>query len=182
MADGILEFTFKPVPNKKPAITAFTVLLALGATAAFASILAQSFKGLISMVAVVFLCAAVYIFTRYIAAEYAYVVACRGQEGPMLIVTKRVGKSVTTLFNMPLYRIQKIEAETAKERRKRKIPAGTQHFNYTVTLFAPSGYRIYAKSRYASSEILIEGTKQLADRLMEYAEIAASLEAAEGDY
>ncbi len=181
MIDGILEFTFRPVANKKPAITTFIILLAIGAAAATASVISPIYKGLISMAAVIALCSAVYIFVRYISSDYAYVVAYAG-DIPMFLVTKTVGKRVTTLFNMPIYQVLKIESESAKERKERKTPAGTQRFNYNVTLLSWDGYRIYAKSRYGSKEILIEGTAELSERLMQYAALAREVELAEDDY
>ena len=98
------------------------------------------------------------------------------------MVTKRIGKSVTTLFNIPLYEIYKIELEGAAERRKHTVPYGMQKFNFAPSLMAKSCYRIYAKNRQLSREILIEGTPALAARISEYSVLSAKEERREDDY
>ena len=69
MIDGILEFTFRPVADKKCANTVFVISLALSAAAVVTSVIAQTKKGLISLLAVALICYAIYLFTRYIIHE-----------------------------------------------------------------------------------------------------------------
>ena len=176
MIDGIYEFTFRPVANKKNAITVFTVMMALALSAVAASAMAEKYKGLISLLAVGLICAAIYLFTRYVGAEYSYVVAHDSEENPNLIVTKTVGKRVTTLFNIPLYEIVDIRRESPKERAAHKTPFGVKKFNYAVTLMAGDTYRLITKSRTAENEIILEITREVADRLLEYSKLARAKE------
>ena len=181
MIDGILEFTFRPVADKRFSVGAFIISLALAAAAVVASVLAETKKGLISLAAVIVICYAIYLFTRYIIPEYAYAVVYDSEENPNFVVTKRIGKSVTTLFNMPLYEIYKIELETDLQRRKHTVPYGTQKFNFAPSLMAKSCYRIYAKNRSLTREFLIEGTSALAERLRSYSALALAQERREDE-
>ena len=179
MIEGIYEFTFRPKANKKPALAVFSLLMAMGGVLVIASAIAEKYKGIISLFAVGFLCAAIYILTRFIIAEYAYALVLDSEDNPNLIVTKLIGKRVTTLFSMPISRITRIEAENAETRRKHKTPVGTKKYFYNVTMFPDSAYRVYAAGRGESSEILLEITSAVAEKLLEYADIAREYESQE---
>lgn len=182
MIEGIYEFTYRPAANKRNAVTAFIILLAISLSAVAASAIAEKYKGIISLVAVAFICASIYMFVRYVAAEYAYVVAYDAEERPNLIVTKTIGKRVTALFNIPLYEIVGIKEETPKERGSHKTPFGVKKYNYAVTFIAGNTYRIYTKSRTAENEIVLEFTEEVAKRLLEYSAIAKAKENEEEEY
>lgn len=172
MIDGIYEFTFRPIANKKPAIVLFGLLMAMGAVLVIASAVAEKYKGVISLFAVILFCAAIYILTRFIIAEYAYALVFDSENVPNLIVTKLIGKRVTTLFSIPVSRIISIEAESADARRLHRTPCGTKKYSYNVTMFADSTYRVYAQGNGESAEILLEITSAVAEKLLEYATLA----------
>ncbi|MBO7303166.1 MAG: hypothetical protein J6U68_03160 [Clostridia bacterium] len=176
MINGIFEFTFRPVANKKPAVSVFIIIMAMSGALVIASAVAEKYKGVISLFAVILLCSAIYLLVRFIVCEYAYALVFDSEDIPNLIVTKTVGKRVTTLFSIPISRIIRIEAESAEQRRKHETPFGTKKYYYNVTMFPKETYRIYASGRGESCEIILEITPQVADKLMEYAALARTHE------
>ena len=105
MTEKISEFTYRPKANKKPAVALFGTLLAICAFFVIYSMLTLRYRGVIGLVAVVFLCWALYVYARYIGAEYAYAVVIDSEDTAQLIITKIIGKRVTTLASFPLYSI-----------------------------------------------------------------------------
>ena len=172
MIEGIIEFTYRPVLNKKPAVTMLFGFLAVSALLVVASVISPYYKGVISLFAVFGLCASVLVYTKYIVCEYAYVVAYDNGDNPVFIITRRTGKSVTTLCHILLSEITDIEKETREQRRKHVTPNGMKKYNFAPNLFPADTYRIKAKSRYNSAEFVIEGNDEMAARLLEYSALA----------
>ena len=176
MIDGIFEFTFRPKPDKKPAAIVFGILMAMGAAIVIASAVAEKYKGVISLGAVIVLCAAIYIFVRYLVSDYAYALVFDNNGLPNLIVTRKIGKSVTTLFAIPVSRIQAARGESAEDRKRHEAPFGTKKYNYCASLNPDKTYRLSAAGREGRAEIVLECTPAVADRLVEYAAIARAYE------
>lgn len=172
MIDGIFEFTFRPIPKKGKAITVFFGALIIAAALVIASVISLKYKGLISLAAVAFMCAALYVYSRYLGGEYAYVVAYGGEDEPLLLVTKRIGKRVTTLANFYVADIVSVKKEGGGERAEHKSEAGVIKYNYNPSLMPDTTYRISLKSRWVSAEVVLEGTDEFAEKIREYANIA----------
>ena len=172
MIDGIYEFTFRPIAKKGKASVVFFGALAIAAVLVIASVISPLYKGLISLAAVALMCSSLYIFQRYLSGEYAYVVAYGSEEEPIFIVTKTVGKRVSTLGNFYLADIISVDKEGKGERGAHKTAAGVIKYNYNPSLMPDTTYRLTLKSRWISAEIVLEGSDEFASRLREYASIA----------
>ena len=176
MIDGIYEFTYRPVAEKRPAAVVFGIIMAMSLVIVIASESAEKYKGVISLAAVILICAAIYIFVRFLASDYAYILIFDNNGLPNLIVTKTVGKSVTTLFTALITDIQDIKAESPEERKKHRTPSGTKKYNYTVSLIPGTVYRVYTSGKEGKSEILMEFNEAVRERLLEYSAIARAYE------
>ena len=169
MIDGILEFTYHPVPKKAQGYGLFFASLLVAAAFVFHSVTALRFKGLISLVAVIFMCLGVYVFSRYIGCAYAYAVVYDSDGVPNIIVTKAIGKRLTTLANFPLHSVERIVREDED-----KPLGGTKYptCNFAVSPFPKGCYSLYVSSGQTKARLLLECTEEVAHRLSEYASLA----------
>jgi hypothetical protein len=179
MIDGVFEFTYRPVPNKRIANTLFFGILLVSVIPVVFSIISLRYKGLISLGAVALFVAAVAVYARYIVAEYAYVVIYSG-DTPMIIVTKTIGKRVTTLMSLPLSCIfavcEKGQYDAARVKEK-----GIKKYNFAVSILPKSAYVLSAKTRYENMLVMLEGSAEFASRISEYSLLAKEYEAAHED-
>lgn len=179
MIDGILEFTYRPVPKKGIANALFFGILALSIIPVVLSVIMLRYKGLISLCAVVLFTVAIVIYARYIAAEYAYVVMYSGNS-PMLVATKTIGKRVTTLLSVALSDISLV-AEKGTDEANRVEKKGVKKYNFSVSIIPDKTYILVAKTRYENMLITLEGSCDFARRIDEYAVIARAYEQEHAD-
>ena len=66
--------------------------------------------------------------------------------------------------------------ESAEQRKARKTPIGYRKYVYFPTLGPAQSCRLTVLSVYEKSEVFIECSKEFADMLREYAEIAKTYE------
>ena len=165
MIDGIIEFTYRPKADKKRSYIVFFALLALSVPFIIASVTADKYRGLFSIGSVIFLIAATFIFSKYIAGEYAYAVIYRGEENPEFLVTRTIGKRVTTLYNVPMSHIYKV----CKKEENQHQDVGAKKYSFLATLFTKEVYIIKSRSRYGQETVFIEATEEVASRIYEYA-------------
>ena len=123
--------------------------------------------------------AAVAIYARYIAAEYAYVVMYSG-DTPVFTVTKTIGKRVTTLLSLPLSCVSQV-FEKGTDTDTRVKEKGVKKYNFTVSVLPKSAYVLSAKTRYEKMLITLEGSADFANRISEYAIAASEYERASAD-
>jgi hypothetical protein len=176
MIDGILEFTFRPVVNRKSSSLLFSVLMALSAVGVLASVISPKYKGVISLAAIVLICASLFVFVRYMSGIYSYVVMYGSGGEPMLVITKTTGKRVTTLGDFPLSSITHVTKCVGEQDQGIKAEKGIKKYNFCPNLRPAVTYRIAARGRDIAADIIIEGSDEFADRLREYAALARAYE------
>ena len=88
---------------------------------------------------------------------------------PNIIVTKAIGKRLTTLANFPLHSIERIVREDEdKPQDGKKYPT----CNFAVSPFPKGCYSLYVCSGQTKARLLLECTEEVALRLSEYASLA----------
>lgn len=169
----INEFSVKLKPSNNYARYIFWTLLFLTAVASVFYLAADKYKGLLGLLVLAIVTAALYVYTKYLSAQYYYDLTT-DHGTPVFVVRQSVGKRETTLCRTELYGIRKIEAETAKQRFEHKTPAGYKKYVYLPTVLPKQTYRITTVTAYEKAEIVVEINDKLASLLLEYAEYARS--------
>ena len=171
----IKEFSVHPKPRNKKAklicLSEFAVAAALFIT--YSRV--DRYRGIIGLFAIGFITAAILLYTKYISPNYYYDITFDSNEIPIFVVRQITGKRQTTLCRIDLADIVEITYESAKERKSHKRDNSAKLYVYTPTLFPPDNYRITAKNRYDSFELVVECTEDFAKLLSEYSEEARIL-------
>lgn len=160
----------------------FGVLAAVAAALVVSSMIMELYKGILGLCGIVFLTAAVLVYTKYLGAEYYYDVTFDSSGYPLFVVRQLVGKRYSTLCRIGLIEIRDIKRETPAERRAYKTPYGIRKYVYLATLGADVTYRLITKSRYEEAEILIEISDDFAALLTEYVKEAKATVVEDDDY
>ena len=185
MNERIIPFTYNVKSDKKRAYPLFFTVVFISSILVVVSMTVEKYSGVISLLAVVGLTAAVLIYQRYITADYAYVVTAGEEYAASLVINKRVGNRVSTMAYLPLYGITSIQKFTKEELKTHKTPKTTKKYNYAPTYDPDSVYIVFAKTNEASFEIVLECVGDVASRLLEYSAYAKEDEIAkrndEGD-
>ncbi len=164
----IREFTLRPKATNKRAQYLIAAFL-FAAAAFFVLYLAmEHYKGLIGLVSVGFITAAVFIYTKYVAPEYYYDIMI-ANDTPLFVIRQLTGKRYVTLCRIELRSIMKVERFTAAERREHKTPDGFVKYIYTPTIAPEVVYILTSVSRYERAEITIEANDEFAALLLSYA-------------
>lgn len=177
----ISELSVSPRPANKSANITFGALLFCAAITTVLYLTAERFRGVIGLLTVAFITAAVLVYTRYIAVKYYYDVTFDTSSQAVFTVRQLIGRRISTLCCIRLSSITKLEYEKREERRAHKIPLGTKKYNYTPTLIPEDTIRIYSKTRTETAEIVIEGTRELLLRLDTFASEAREIAALNDD-
>lgn len=171
----ISEFSVRAKPKNKNAHIAFIALLlasALGFTVYF---IMDRYKGVVGLFALMILTLAILVYTKFISPAFYYDIAIDSEGVPMFVVRQIIGKRQTTLCRLDLADIDSVEHETKKERSHHKTPRGVRKYIYAPTMFPKEIYRVKAKTRYESAEIIIEGSEAFASTLRDYAREAKEM-------
>ena len=170
----IAEFSLKTKPQNKKAHYIFIAFL-VGAVAAgilyiyFMKI--EKYHGLVGLLTMMLVIAAIFMYTRYIAAQYYYDVTLPG-DTPLFVVRHKIGKRETVMCRIELASIVSVEKQTRAERKGHKTPADLAVYNYSPSVDPEITYLITARSRYEKAEITVEANDEFAATLLRYAEIA----------
>ena len=173
----ISELSVSPRPANKSATVTFGALLFSAAIATVLYLTAERFRGVIGLLTIAFITAAVLIYTRYIAVKYYYDVTFDTSSQAVFTVRQLIGKRVSTLCCIRLSSITKLAYEKREERKGHKIPYGVRKYNYTPTLIPEDTIRIYSQTRIEKAEIVIEGSYELLSRLESFAREAREIAA-----
>lgn len=173
----ISELSVSPRPANKSATVTFGALLFSAAIATVLYLTAERFRGVIGLLTIAFITAAVLIYTRYIAVKYYYDVTFDTSSQAVFTVRQLIGKRVSTLCCIRLSSITKLAYEKKEERKGHKIPYGVRKYNYTPTLIPEDTIRIYSQTRIEKAEIVIEGSYELLSRLESFAREAREIAA-----
>ena len=158
----ISEFSVKAKAKNNNAKFLFFALLSAAAVTAVVYSTVELYKGVIGILALAFITAAVSVYTRYMSAEYYYEITFDYNHNPVFVVRQRVGKKDTTLCRMDLYAITEVTRQDKKERKEHKTPQGYLKYNYTPTLSPDETYLITVFSRYEKAEIRVEISEEFA--------------------
>ncbi|MBO7196830.1 MAG: hypothetical protein J6V80_05875 [Clostridia bacterium] len=171
----ISEFSVKAKPSNNKARILFIACMMSSFAFITISTLIPIYKGLVSLTGVAFLCAALILYTKYIAPIYYYDIILGGEGEPLLVVRQQTGKRYTTLCRIFLSEIVKIEKENDEQRRAHKISGDTLKYSYLPSLCPSESYRITTVSSHERAEILIECSDEFADLLGRYSNEAKEM-------
>ena len=116
-----------------------------------------------------FLCATVLVFTRYYIAEFVYSVVVSNEGDAMLVFTRITGKRESTMCALPLYTLTEVELRCGSEAKSYKPSPVSKKYNFVPDYRPEAFYVAYASGKEGTSEIMMYGTPELAQRLKEYA-------------
>ena len=172
MNENIIPFSYRRLADKRRAFPIFFLLIGISVILVFASMITPKYSGLVSLTAIGTLTASVMIYVRYIVSDFTYSV-CEGEDKQAyLIFTKIVGKRQSMMGCIPLYAIKSIEKYNKEEYKKQKAEVGEHNYNFVPTIFPDVVYIIKAQTRTVKYHVVIEGTDELRNRLLEYSRYA----------
>ena len=171
----INNFSVTPKPqnnNSKIFMYSFFVIALISVVVSFFLV---RYKGVAGLVTLASLTTAILVYTKYVSVLFHYDVFSEGEDEPLFVVRQTVGKKHVTLCRVAFADITKIEKETREERRSHKTEPGTARYVYAPTMFPETSYRISVNNGREKAEIIIEGTDELRDKLLEIAKIAKEM-------
>ena len=172
----IREFSAKAKPSGNSARIAFFALLGCAAASVVVYMLMEHYKGIVGLLTVSFITAAVLIYSRYIGSEYYYDITFDYEGTPLFVVRQIIGQRQSTLARIGLAEITDVTEETPDIRRAHSTPHGTRKYFYTPTLLPERTVRITSVSPYERAEIVIEASSEFVELLRAYsAEARASV-------
>ena len=172
MEDKIFEFTYRPKNDKSKVTPLFYGVLLMSLLIALISINLPRFSGVVSLVSLVGLCYSLYLYTRFIASNYAYTVSWDSSGDPIFIVTKLTGKKATTMFSIKLKQLKCIEKFTKVNKLSDILSKQSKKYNYTQSYKAKEIYLLKSGEGRDECEVILECTDEVAKRLYEYSLIA----------
>lgn len=139
------------------------VLIGLTGSALIFVIMANvtpKYSGLVWMVAFAFIVASIYVYNRYVGAEFCYSISDTGSLS--FIVTQRVGKTVRTMARLDVSAIVEVRAMTADEYRKYKCEKEVSKYSYFPTMFPKTLYLVRVRSHFEKADVFIEADSDFA--------------------
>lgn len=133
-------------------------------------------QGVVGMVAMGFIVAAIYVYNKHVAAEYTYSITVDVSDRPVFVVEQRVGKRLSTVCRIDLYGIRSVTSLDKRARKARRTEKGVLKFSYCPTMSPDSLYVIESRTSNENADVYIEGSAEFAKALVEAAQ------AARGDY
>ena len=175
----IRDIVFRPKPTNSNA-RSLMIASAVGAVAfTVISHTMDKYKGIVGLVALIFLVVAVYVYTKYVGTGYCYQVMAG--DTPLFLVSQRIGKRETTLCRVELRSIVSVAVMTAAEYKAHKTEVGYSKYYYTPTLGPEHVVMITLRSRYERAEVVIEAGEELAALISEYSKEAREAYSDEDD-
>ena len=165
----ISEFSVKPKAQNKNAYYYMYAFLLGAIVTLVIYFLIDRYKGLVGLGTITFITAAVFIYTKYIAAQYIYDITFDSSGNPVFVVRQQTGKKDTTLACIYLSGITSVVMLDKTERKNHTTPGGMIKYVYTPTISPDTVCLITYYSRYEKSEIYIEANTDFATLLMNYA-------------
>ena len=187
----ISPFTINPKPENNKAKTAVAILGTLGGVIFLVSMQIPRYQGVVSLLAMMFIVAALTISVKYILSEFTYEITESDGEW-LFVVGQRSGKRYTTLCRVGLASVVSIEKKRRGEQTgdtgfiaKLMTPAfcryDYQRYSYLPTLMPDSYYVMTVENRHEKAKIALQLTDGMADLLRTYAEEARLLAPADDE-
>ena len=177
----IKDFSAHPKPqnnNSKKVMWAFFVL---GAVAAVFSVVLESYRGVVGLLALAFISSGILMFTKYVSVAFYYDIIAEDVDTPMFVVRQRVGKRDVTLCRVELADIVSVKKETAAERKAHTKERGTSYYVFAPTLNPATSYRMRVVNAREHAELILEGTDEFFEKITELATEARALRQDEED-
>ena len=166
----IKEMRYTARPRTKAAKSVFLGLLGTSLIFVIAANLSPAYSGIIWLVALGFITATIYVYNRYVGAEYCYEVSDSGGR-PSFIISMRIGKTVRTMARVDLYAITEVHKMTRAEYRAHKCDRDIARFSYFPTMFSDEVYLVRVRSHYEKADLFIEADDNFAALLMQDTQI-----------
>ena len=168
----ISPFRVNPKPENNKAKVATAILGTLGGAVFLVSMQLVRYQGVVALLAMMLIVAALTISVKYILSEFTYEITEADGEW-LFVVGQRSGKRYTTLCRVGLASV------TSVERIKRSDDKGKSgeylRYSYIPTLMPDSYYVMTIENRYEKAKIALQLTDGMADLLRTYAEEARLL-------
>lgn len=171
----IKESSVRPKPQNNNAKIAFLVTMLLFLVGVAAYMAAEHYRGIIALVAICFLTSSILFYTKYLCVSFYYDISVDNEGTPIFVVRQLTGRRERTLARINIADIKSATMETKDDRKKHKTPYGVLKYNYGPTLNPQKSCRLVHKSRYESSEIIIEVSDEYMRVLLDYAELARAM-------
>lgn len=159
------EFSYVAKPKNKVAEKVLIGLLGSALIFVIAANLTPKYSGLVWTVAFAFIVSVIYVYTRYVGAEYCYSVMEAGALS--FVVTQKVGKTVKTMARVDVVSIVDITRMSGKEYKKHKSEKGTVRYFYLPTMCPDNVYLLSLRSYSENADIFIEADESFIIALKE---------------
>ncbi len=169
------ELSIRATPQNSNAKIAFLIMFLLSVLGFVAYSMIDRFRGIVGLVALMFLVTAILFYTKYISPVFFYDLTLDGEDNSVFVVRRVVGKRQSTFCRIDLADIVSVEREKREEYKRHKTPSGLLKYVYAPSLFPKEVYRVTVKGRYEKAEIIIEASEEFADAIKEYSKEARVL-------
>ena len=143
----------------------FLGLLGTSMLLALAAIISPVFSGIIWLFALISVTATIYVYNRYVGAEYGYTVS-DDYGSRLLIIDMRIGKTVRTMARLELNSLTEVRRMTGKEYREYKCEKGVMKYPYFPTMRPDEVYLVSIRSEHENADIFIEVDENFAAVLL----------------
>lgn len=165
----ITEFSTRAKSSNNNARIAFFLLLGASVAVFAAYFISPLYKGIIGLVGIALITAAVLIYTKYVSCEYYYDVTHDSDGTPVFVVRQITGKRQSTLCRIAVSDIVTAKMESTAVRRAHRTPMGYRKYAYFPTLVPSETCRLTVSNRYEKAEILIEVNEEFKNLILSYA-------------
>lgn len=168
----ITPFSTTPKPQNKLAkyvmaacFGSFLILIML-------SMMMLNYKGLISVAALVFVTAGIFIYNKYIYTVYSYEVVFDMNGVPLFVVRHTQKKHMATLCRVEISNISDVKKLNREERKAYKVDRSVPSFSYCPTMCPDTVYLVTVRSFDENADIFVELTDESAALLLRYSKEA----------
>lgn len=168
----ISPISIKPEPQNNKAKHTFFACLGSAILSIVLYTMLPSYKGVVGIIALGFITAAIYLYNRYVCAVYYYDVAIDSNGSPVFVVSQSVGKRQTTLCRVDLSSIVLVKAMSAEEKKSYKPRKDIARYFYSPTLSPEKVYVLEVRSPYEKADVFVELTDEQAGMISAFAKEA----------
>ena len=168
----IAPITINPKPENNKAKVFVAIFGTLGGLLFFVSMQIAHYRGVVALLAMMLIVAALTVSVKYILSEFSYEITNSDGEW-LFVVGQRSGKRYTTLCRVGLSSVRSIEKKKKGENKEKS----REHLRYTyVPTFMPDSYYVMTvENRYEKAKISLQLTDGMANLIRSYAEEARLL-------
>lgn len=159
------EFSYTAKPGNKVAQHVLIGLVGSSLIFIIASMLTPKYSGLVWTLAFALIVSSIYVYNRYVGAEFCYSVVDTGTLS--FVVTQRVGRTVRTMARLDVDSITEVKFISAKEYRKHKCDRGVLKYAYFPTMCPETLCLVRMRSAYENADVFIEADGAFAAALLE---------------